>query len=118
MPNPDTAAVMPGRTGPPWTAEGTVYFYGGWLSNFAPTPVLRLPYGYAGHTERDKGPGPVGRTLVSSLQSTEPPRLRQRLGVRDAGWREARRPSAAAARGLGTGQVRGDAACAGGQICA
>ena len=43
MPNPDTAAAIPGRTGPPWTAEGTVYFFGGWLSNFAPTPGLRLP---------------------------------------------------------------------------
>ena len=29
MPNTDTAAVMPGRTGPPWIADGTVYFYGG-----------------------------------------------------------------------------------------
>ena len=56
MPNPDTAAVMPGRTGPPWTAEGTVYFYGGWLSNFAPTPGLRLPFGYHGHHENDRVP--------------------------------------------------------------
>jgi len=38
MPNPDTAIAIPGRTGPPWTADRTVYFYGGWLSNFAPTP--------------------------------------------------------------------------------
>ena len=49
MPNPDTAAAIPGRSGPPWTAEGTVYFYGGWASNFAPTPGLRLPFGYVGH---------------------------------------------------------------------
>ena len=39
MPNPETVAALPGRSGPPWPAEGTVYFYGGWLSNFAPTPA-------------------------------------------------------------------------------
>jgi hypothetical protein len=54
MSNPVTATPMPGRTGPPWTAEGTVYFYGGPLSNFAPTPGLRLPRGYHGHHERDR----------------------------------------------------------------
>ena len=56
MANPATAAPTPGRTGPPWTAEGTVYFYGGFLSNFAPTPGLRLPFGYHGHHENDKVP--------------------------------------------------------------
>jgi ribA/ribD-fused uncharacterized protein len=56
MPNPDTAGVIPGRTGPPWAAEGTVYFYGGPLSNFAPTPGLRLPFGYQGHHENDRVP--------------------------------------------------------------
>jgi N-glycosidase YbiA len=56
MPNHATAATTPGRTGPPWTAEGTVYFYGGPLSNFAPTPGLRLPFGYHGHHERDRVP--------------------------------------------------------------
>src|SRR4051812_39598126 len=40
MPTPVTATPTPGRTGPPWTAEGTVYFYGGPFSNFAPTPGL------------------------------------------------------------------------------
>jgi len=45
-----------GQTAPPWTAGDTLFFYGGWLSNFAPTPGLRLPYGYRGHTERDKVP--------------------------------------------------------------
>jgi ribA/ribD-fused uncharacterized protein len=33
-----------------------VYFYGGWLSNFAPTPGLRLPFGYHGHHENDRVP--------------------------------------------------------------
>jgi predicted NAD-dependent protein-ADP-ribosyltransferase YbiA (DUF1768 family) len=47
---------IPGQTGPLWTAGDTLFFYGGWLSNFAPTPGLRLPYGYAGHSERDKVP--------------------------------------------------------------
>jgi hypothetical protein len=56
MPNTDTAAVMPGRTGPPWIADGTVYFFGGWLSNFAPTLGLRLPFGYHGHHEHDRVP--------------------------------------------------------------
>ena len=56
MPNPDTAAAIAGRTGPPWTAEGTVYFFGGWLSNFAPTPGLRLPFGYHSHHENDRVP--------------------------------------------------------------
>ena len=56
MPNPDTAGVIPGRTGPPWAAEGTVYFYGGPLSNFAPTHGLRLPFGYHGHHENDRVP--------------------------------------------------------------
>src|SRR6266540_1720062 len=54
----DPAPVTPalGRTGPPWTAEGTQYFFGGFLSNFAPTPGLRLPFGYHGHHERDRTP--------------------------------------------------------------
>ena len=56
MPNRDSAAAIPGHTGPPWTAEGTVYFFGGWLSNFAPTPGLRLPFGYHGHHENDRVP--------------------------------------------------------------
>jgi ribA/ribD-fused uncharacterized protein len=56
MPNADTAAATPGRTGPPWTADGTMYFYGGWLSNFAPTPGLPLPFGYHGHHENDRVP--------------------------------------------------------------
>lgn len=56
MPNPATATTPPGRAGPPWTSEGTVSFYGGWLSNFAPTPGLRLPFGYHGHHEHDRVP--------------------------------------------------------------
>ena len=57
MPNPDTAISTPGRAGPPWTAPGTVYFYGGSpFSNFAPTPGLLLPFGYLGHHERDRLP--------------------------------------------------------------
>ena len=56
MPNPVTATPTPGATGPPWSAEGTVYFYGGPLSNFAPTPGLRLPFGYHGHHEHDRVP--------------------------------------------------------------
>ncbi len=50
------SACTPGLTTPPWDAPGTVYFYGGWLSNFAPTPGLRLPCGYHGHHERDRMP--------------------------------------------------------------
>jgi ribA/ribD-fused uncharacterized protein len=56
MPDHATATTTPGRTGPPWTAENTVYFYGGPLSNFAPTPGLRLPFGYHGHHEQDRVP--------------------------------------------------------------
>ena len=56
MPNPATATPTPGRTGTPWTAHRTVYFDGGPLSNFAPTPGLRLPFGYLGHLERDRVP--------------------------------------------------------------
>jgi ribA/ribD-fused uncharacterized protein len=56
MPNPATATPTPGRTGPPWTAEGTVYFYGGPFSNFAPTPGLSLPVAYHGHQERERVP--------------------------------------------------------------
>jgi ribA/ribD-fused uncharacterized protein len=49
-------AAMPGPGGPPWTANDTVYFYGGPLSNFAATPGLRLPFGYHGHHENDRVP--------------------------------------------------------------
>ncbi len=42
--------------GRPWTAPDTPYFYGGWLSNFAPTPDLRRPVGYHGHQERELVP--------------------------------------------------------------
>jgi len=49
--NPSTSMA-----GPPWTAQRTVYFYGGPLSNFAPTPGLRLPFGYHGHRENDRVP--------------------------------------------------------------
>lgn len=56
MTNPVAATSTAGRTGPPWTADDTVYFYGGPLSNFAPTPGLRLPFGYHGHQERDRVP--------------------------------------------------------------
>ncbi len=56
MPNSDAAAPAPGRTGPPWNAHGTVYFYGGPFSNFAPTPGLMLPFGYHRHSEHDRVP--------------------------------------------------------------
>ena len=56
MPNPDPVTDQPGRTSPPWTADATVYFHGGWLSNFAATPGLRLPFGYHGHHEHDRVP--------------------------------------------------------------
>jgi ribA/ribD-fused uncharacterized protein len=56
MPNPDPVTAQPGRTGPPWSAEGTVHFHGGWLSNFAATPGLRLPFKYSGHHENDRVP--------------------------------------------------------------
>ena len=48
------ASPAAGVGGPPWTAQGIVYFYGGPLSNFAPTPGLRLPFGYHGHHENDR----------------------------------------------------------------
>jgi ribA/ribD-fused uncharacterized protein len=56
MPNPAAATPASGRTGPPWNGESTVYFYGGPLSNFAPTPGLKLPFGYHGHFENDRVP--------------------------------------------------------------
>ena len=45
--------TIPEQTGPPWTASDTLYFWGGPLSNFAPTPGLRLPFGYHGHHENE-----------------------------------------------------------------
>ncbi len=56
MPNPDPVTNQPGQTSPPWSADGTIYFHGGWLSNFATTPGLRLPFGYHGHHENDRVP--------------------------------------------------------------
>src|SRR4051812_40963418 len=56
MSHPVPAAATTGSTGPPWTAPGTVYFHGGFLSNFAPTAGLRLPFGYHGHHENDRIP--------------------------------------------------------------
>jgi N-glycosidase YbiA len=56
MSTPDTAVAIPGRTSPPWSAAETVYFYGGWLSNFAATPGLRLTFGYYGYHENDRVP--------------------------------------------------------------
>ena len=55
MSNPIPAAT-PAHSGPPWTADDIVYFYGGPLSNFAATPGLRLPFGYHGHHENDRVP--------------------------------------------------------------
>jgi hypothetical protein len=56
MPNTDRGMPVPAGTGPPWSADGTVLFFGGWLSNFAPTPGLRLPFGYHGHHGHDRVP--------------------------------------------------------------
>ena len=56
MTNTATATPTPGWSGPPWTAEQTIYFHGGFLSNFAPTPGLLLPFGYHGHIENDRLP--------------------------------------------------------------
>ena len=53
-PTPDRIAA--GQTGPPWNASDTLFFYGDWLSNFAATPRLRLPFGYLGHHESDRVP--------------------------------------------------------------
>lgn len=50
------ADPLPGRAAAPWTTPHTLYFHGGWLSNFAPTPRLQLPFGYQGHDERDLVP--------------------------------------------------------------
>jgi ribA/ribD-fused uncharacterized protein len=52
----DTATDTAGRTGPPWNASDTLFFHGGFLSNFAATPGLRLPFGYHGHHENDRIP--------------------------------------------------------------
>ena len=56
MTDPDPATPTPGRAGPPWTEPGTVFFYGGFMSNFAATPGLRLPFGYHAHHEHDRVP--------------------------------------------------------------
>lgn len=52
----DNQPGAPGLEGPPWEAPGTVYSWGGFLSNFASTPGLRLPSGYYGHHEADEMP--------------------------------------------------------------
>jgi ribA/ribD-fused uncharacterized protein len=39
---------------PPWDTKGTLFFYGGLLSNFASTPRLELPFGYYGHHETSR----------------------------------------------------------------
>jgi len=70
VPDPDTASAIPGRTAPPWSAEGTVYFYGGWLSNFAPTPGLALPCGYHGHAENDRVPVPTAEHYFQACKAT------------------------------------------------
>ena len=70
MPDPDTASATPGRTGPPWSAEGTVYFYGGWLSNFAPTPGLALPCGYHGRDDNDRVPVPSAEHYFQACKAT------------------------------------------------
>jgi ribA/ribD-fused uncharacterized protein len=44
---------VPRQTGPPWNATNTKYFYGGWLSAFAPTPGLWLPVSYYGRKESE-----------------------------------------------------------------
>ena len=58
MNHPDAATTtpVPGRPGPPWNAPDSVFFTGGFLSNLAPTPGLRLPFGYHGHHESDRVP--------------------------------------------------------------
>ena len=91
MPNPDTVAAIPGRTGPPWTAEGTVYFFGGWLSNFAPTPGLRLPCGYHSHRENDRVPVRTVEHWVSGVQGDLTPAVRFDPRVRHRRGRQARR---------------------------
>ena len=75
MTNPDPATPTPGRTGPPWTEPGTVFFYGGFMSNFAPTPGLRLPFGYRGHRENDRVP--VVRTVEHWFQACKATSRRQ-----------------------------------------
>ena len=70
MPDPDTASATPGRTGPPWSAERTVYFYGGWLSNFAPTPGLRLPCGHHGRDDNDRVPVPSAEHYFQACKAT------------------------------------------------
>jgi ribA/ribD-fused uncharacterized protein len=69
VPNPDPALAESDRQGPPWTAPQTVYFYGGWLSNFAPTRGLRLPFGYEGHHERDRVPVPTVEHFFQACKS-------------------------------------------------
>jgi hypothetical protein len=87
--NPDPAAPTPGRTGPPWTEPGTVFFYGGFMSNFAPTPGLRLPFGYHGHHERDRVPVFSAQLSTLSLSVAD---------VVDGAWTHRRMPAGAASR--------------------
>ena len=116
MTNPATATPTPGRTGPPWTAEGTVFFYGGFLSNFAPTPGLRLPFGYHGHHENDKVRWLDGRALVSGVQGHLAPAVRPHPHLRDRRDRQARGPPDPVASRLGARQVPGDAVRAARQV--
>jgi predicted NAD-dependent protein-ADP-ribosyltransferase YbiA (DUF1768 family) len=106
MPNADTATAIPGRTRPPWTADRTVYFYGGWLSNFAPTPGLRLPFGYHGHHDNDRVPVRTVEHWFQACKGDLAPAVRRHPGVRNRRRRETGRAGDGAAPRLGAGQVR------------
>ena len=115
MPNP-AAAPGAGRTGPPWTAQGTVYFYGGPLSNFAPTPGLMLPFGYHGHFENDRVPVATVEHWFQACKATSRQQFDVILASGTARDRQARRPSDRAATRLGARQVPGDAVRAARQV--
>ncbi|MDX6610193.1 MAG: N-glycosidase YbiA [Solirubrobacterales bacterium] len=56
------SAVVAYRQSGPWDSQGTVYFYGGKLSNFALTSGLQLPGGWQGH------PQPAQRFAVPTVE--------------------------------------------------
>jgi hypothetical protein len=109
MPDPSPA----GQTGGPQAPE-RVYFYGGPLSNFAPTPGLRLPFGYHGHHERDRVPVASVEHWFQACKATSRQQFDLILACGTAA--AAKNAGNRAAARLGAGQVRGDAVRAARQV--
>ena len=116
MANPATAAPTPGRTGPPWTAEGTVYFYGGFLSELRAHPGTPAPFGYHGHHENDKVPVATVEHWFQACKATSRQQFDLILtsGTSAIAKHTGRRDSAASR--LGERQVPGDAVRAARQV--